>query len=123
MKFLIIFLVTVSISSIYAFSANGASESQCNSMIPNYGNNAQPQKSKAPYDIILNKKKVREGDKIEITIRGKGSNNVIEGLLVQARSGDTPIGSFDVSSSRQYIQVLNCGNGRHVSCCGSHKIK
>lgn len=112
MKFLIILVVAVGIPSIYGFS-KGAPDSQCDSMTPKHGP-VQPQKSAAPYDIILSKKSVRAGEKIDITIKGKAKENVIKGLLVQARVGETAIGAFDVNQSRSYIQNLNCGSGKNV---------
>lgn len=69
----------------------------------------------APYDIILDKKNIRAGETVAITIRGRGRDDAFKGLLVQARVGDTPIGIFDVDQSRQYVQVLNCDGGRNVS--------
>lgn len=113
MKFLFILVVAVGIPSIYAYS-KGAPDSQCDSMTPKHGP-VQPQKSAAPYDIILNKKSIRAGETLTITIKGKSKENVIKGLLVQARVGSTPIGAFDVSASQRFIQLLDCGTGKGVS--------
>lgn len=75
----------------------------------------EPQKGSFPYDIILSKNKIKAGDSIEITIKGKSAEDVIKGLLVQARVGDTQVGTFDTSPSSQYIQLRDCGNSKGVS--------
>lgn len=93
--------------------SNGAPAEECGTMTPRH--HVDPQKGAAPYDITLNKRSVRSGETVEIRIKGKTQNDLIKGLLVQARVGDTPVGKFDVSSSRQYIQTLDCGSSRGVS--------
>jgi len=75
----------------------------------------EPQKSAFPYNIILSKSKIRAGDTIEITIQGKSDDDTMKGMFVQARVGDTPVGTFDVSPSSQYIQLRDCGNSKGVS--------
>lgn len=82
-----------------------------------------PQKSAFPYNIILSKNKIRAGDIIEITIQGKTPDDTLKGLLVQARVGDTAVGSFDVSPSSQYIQLRDCGNSKGVSIKKYTKIE
>lgn len=93
--------------------SSGAPTEECGSMTPRH--HVDPQKGASPYDIILDKKAIRAGDTVLVTIKGRKNDDLIKGLLVQARVGDTPIGSFDVSPSREYIQLLNCGNSRAVS--------
>lgn len=110
MKFFLALLL-VGIPAISAFSA-GAPAGQCKDMYPQHKVDAQ--KSAAPYDIILSKKSARSGETIKITIKGKNAENVIKGLLVQARVGETPIGSFDASPSANYIQTLDCGTSKKV---------
>lgn len=93
--------------------SSGAPDSECSSMTPRHKVDAQ--KGVSPYDIILDKKAIKAGETVLVTIKGHNNDDLIKGLLVQARVGDTPIGYFDVSPSRDYIQILNCGNGRGVS--------
>lgn len=98
--------------------SSGAPTEECTSMTPRHHVDAQ--KGASPYDIILDKKAIRAGDTVLITIKGRKNDDVIKGLLVQARVGDTPIGVFDVSPSREYIQLLNCGSSRGVSLIIDH---
>lgn len=93
--------------------SSGAPESECSSMTPRH--HVDPQKGPSPYDIILDKKAIKAGDTVLVTIKGRKADDLIKGLLVQARVGETPIGQFDVSPSKDYIQILNCGNSRGVS--------
>ena len=74
-----------------------------------------PQKTPFPYNINLSKSKIRPGDSIEVTIQGKTADDTFKGLLVEARVGDTAVGTFDVSPSSQYIQLRDCGNSKGVS--------
>jgi Reeler domain len=106
-------LVCLGIPLMVQGYSSGAPAEECSSMTPRH--HVDPQKGPSPYDIILDKKAIRAGESVLITIKGRKSDDVIKGLLVQARVGDTPIGSFDVSPSREYIQILNCGSGRGVS--------
>ncbi|KAL7040303.1 hypothetical protein ACKWTF_000348 [Chironomus riparius] len=89
---------------------NQINQQECSSMTPRH--HVDPQKSSFPYNIILSKNKIRAGDTIEITVQGKTADDTFKGLLVQARVGDTAVGSFDVSPSSQYIQLNDCGNSK-----------
>lgn len=93
--------------------SSGAPSSECKDMTPRHHVDAQ--KGAMPYDISLDKRNIRAGETVTVNIRGKSADDVIKGLLVQARVGDTPIGTFDVSPSRQYIQTIDCGSARGVS--------
>lgn len=97
---------------VQGYSA-GAPAEECHTMTPRH--HVDPQRGPAPYDIILDKKYIKAGDQVRVTIRGRTPDDSFKGLLVQARIGDTPVGSFDVSPSRQYIQTLSCGSSRDVS--------
>ncbi|CAO1306262.1 unnamed protein product [Diamesa serratosioi] len=94
---------------VFSYSA-GAPAGSCGDMIPQH--HTDPQSSAAPYTIALSKNRIRAGETIEVTISGKGATDLIKGLLVQARVGSTPIGTFDVSSSSNILQLLDCGNSK-----------
>lgn len=106
-------LVVVGIPFMVQGYSSGAPAQECSTMTPRH--HVDPQKGAAPYDFSIDKKFIRGGEKVTITITGKSQDDTFKGLLVEARVGDTPVGSFDVSQSRQYIQTLDCGNGRSVS--------
>lgn len=108
MKFFLALLV-VGIPAIAAYS-KGAPAGECSGMTPQH--RVEAQKSAAPYDILISKKAIRSGDTVEITIKGKSRENVIKGLMVQARVGDTPVGVFDPAPSTNYVQTLDCGNAK-----------
>jgi Reeler domain len=110
---LFVAIVALGIPIMVQGYSSGAPEEECETMTPRHKVDAQ--RGPAPYDIIFDKKSIRAGDTVTVTIRGRSNDDTIKGLLVQARVGDTPIGVFDVSPSRQYIKTLNCGNGRGVS--------
>lgn len=99
---------------VQAYSA-GAPSAECSTMMPRHHVDAQ--KGAAPYDVILAKNKIRSGETVKVTIKGKKNDQTFKGLIVQARVGNTPIGAFDVSPSNQYIQLLDCGSSRGVSLC------
>lgn len=106
-------LVSVGIPLMVQGYSNGAPAEECSSMTPRH--HVDPQKSAAPYDFIIDKKFIRAGESVTVTLKGRSNDDDFKGLLVQARVGDTPIGVFDVSPSRQFIQTLDCGSGRAVS--------
>lgn len=97
---------------VFSFSA-GAPEGACGDMIPKHHTDAQS--SAAPYTITLSKNRIRAGETIEVTISGKSAADTIKGLLVQARVGSTAVGTFDVTSSSNSLQLLDCGNSKGVS--------
>lgn len=107
---LVAFALAVAVVQGYS---SGAPAEVCGDMTPKH--HVDPQKGPSPYDISINKRSVRAGESVEIRIKGKKADDLIKGLLVQARVGDTPIGKFDVSPSRQYVQTLDCGSSRSVS--------
>lgn len=53
---------------------------------------------------------MKAGTPIEVVISGKDKSNTIAGLLLQARKGDKPIGTFKITPpNNQIAQLLNCG--------------
>lgn len=111
---LFVALVALGIPLMVQGYSQGAPSSECTSMTPQH--HVEAQRGAFPYTITINKNKIRAGETVEVTIKGKKSDDNFKGLLVQARVGQTPIGQFDVSPSKQYIQLLDCGSGRGVSC-------
>lgn len=107
-------LVTLALiaTPVLSYSA-GAPSGACGDGVPQHHTEAQ--KSAAPYDIILSKNKIRSGESVQVTIKGKTPEDTFKGLLVQAKVGDTSVGKFDVAPSDKFIQLLNCGNGKGVS--------
>lgn len=106
-------LVALGIPLLVQGYGSGAPTEECSSMTPRHG--VEPQRGAAPYDITLDKKSIRAGESVTVTIKSRSIEDAFKGLLVEARVGDIPIGVFDVSHSRQHLQVLNCGSSRGVS--------
>ena len=112
MKFFVA-LLALGIPLMVQGYSSGAPAGQCGDMTPKHG--VDGQRGQMPYDIILSKKSIRSGDTVDVTIKGRKNDDLFKGLMVEARVGNEPIGKFDVSQSRQYIQTLDCGNSRGVS--------
>lgn len=110
---MIVALVALGIPLMVQGYSSGAPKDECLSMTPRH--HVDPQRGAAPYDIYISKKNIRAGETVQISIKGRSDDDVIKGILVQARVGETAIGAFDASPSSQYIQLLDCGNGRGVS--------
>ncbi|XP_052895235.1 putative defense protein Hdd11-like [Anopheles moucheti] len=104
-------LLTVALCAVptLSFSA-GAPNGACGDMVPQH--HTDPQKSAAPYQIILSKKQIRAGEGVTITVQGNSAKDTIKGLLCQARVGETPVGAFDVPPNNNYVQKLDCGNSK-----------
>jgi len=83
----------------------GAPEDACVSMTPNHG--VDPQKSAAPYQLLLSSNDVLSGGSVTVTIKGTKGNS-FKGFLLQARdSAENPIGTFqDITSNSK---TINCG--------------
>jgi hypothetical protein len=106
-----VFVLVALLPLALAYSG-GAPDSECTTMTPRH--HVDPQKTPFPYNIVLSKTQLKAGETIKVTIQGKTAEDTIKGLIVQARVGDTPVGSFDTTPSSQYIQLLNCGNSKGV---------
>jgi hypothetical protein len=106
-------LLAVGIPLVVHGYISGATENECSSMTPLHGIDVQ--NTPSPYDITMDKKSIKAGETIVITIKGRTKDDNFKGLLVLAKVGDTPIGSFDVSSSANLIQTLNCGGSKNVN--------
>ncbi|XP_065085128.1 putative defense protein Hdd11 [Ochlerotatus camptorhynchus] len=104
-------LLTVALCAAPAFSFSaGAPDGACGDMIPQH--HTDPQKSAAPYKILLGKKQIKSGEGVTITVQGNTAKDTIKGLLCQARVGETAVGSFDVPPNNNFIQTLDCGNSK-----------
>lgn len=90
--------------------SGGAPEGVCEDMTPKHP--APPQTSKFPYTITVNKKEVKAGEQVEITISG---GQPFKGFLLQVRDGDKPVGSFDIPATNKYAKTINCLGGNAVS--------
>ncbi|XP_028179339.1 putative defense protein Hdd11 [Ostrinia nubilalis] len=100
--------------------SSGAPESACEDMIPRHP--VPPQKSKAPYTITTNTKVVKAGSPLEVVISGKGASDTIRGLLLQARVGDKPVGTFTIPPNEPF-QLLNCGTAGNSVTHTKHDAK
>lgn len=72
--------------------ATGAPKEVCEDMLPQHGAPAQTKES--PYTLTSNRKSVRGGETVTLTLAAKDQSK-FKGFLVQARNSDgAPIGSF-----------------------------
>ncbi|CAH0404677.1 unnamed protein product [Chilo suppressalis] len=102
----VIGVALVAAACVEAYSS-GAPTDSCVDMVPQHP--VPPQKSAAPYVITTSTKTVKAGTPMEVVISGKGPSNTIRGLLLQARHGDKPVGTFTVAPNDNFAQLLNCG--------------
>lgn len=115
---LIILTVLAVVSGAWCYSA-GAPESVCDDMTPKHP--VEPQKSKLPYTVSVNKKEVNVGDVVEITVGGKP----FKGVLLQVREGNKAVGSFLIPDDDKYTKAITCHGNKGVSSnnlfnfCGS----
>lgn len=105
---LFIALFALGIPAVVQGYSKGAPEAECGTMTPRH--HVDPQSGAFPYTITLQKRAIRSGETIEVVIKGKTNEDNFKGLMVQARVGNTPIGSFDVSPTKQWLQLLDCGS-------------
>lgn len=105
---LFIALVALGIPMAVQGYSKGAPKEECGTMTPRHHVDAQT--SAFPYLINLEKRAIKSGETVLVTIKGKTNDDNFKGLIVQARVGETPIGTFDVSPSQQWLQLLDCGS-------------
>lgn len=86
----------------------GAPLEACTDMMPHH--HAEPQKTISPYKILLDRQQTRSGESVTVTVQGNTPQDIIKGLLCQARVGETPVGTFDIPASNKYVQTLDCSN-------------
>nr|QTY40882.1 venom polypeptide precursor [Doratifera vulnerans] len=99
----------------------GAPESACVDMVPGHG--IPPQKEAPPYTITTSTKIVKAGSPMEVVITAKDPKKAIKGLLLQARQGDEPIGTFTVAPNDNFAQLLNCGTPGNAVTHKKHEDK
>lgn len=98
--------------SVWSYSS-GAPPAACGNMTPQHG--VPPQKSKAPYKLLLSSKQVSKGGEVELELKGDSADKTLKGFLVQARVGDQPVGQFKIADDDKYAQAVNCGGGNKVT--------
>ncbi|GBP38061.1 Putative defense protein Hdd11-like [Eumeta japonica] len=87
---------------------SGAPPEACVDMIPQHP--VPPQTTPPPYTITTSTKVVKAGTPMEVVITGKTPSDTMRGLLLQARLGNEPVGSFKIpSAASDFAQLLNCG--------------
>lgn len=89
--------------------SGGAPEGVCDDMTPKHP--VAPQTTRFPYTISLNKKEVKAGDDVEITISG---GKPFKGYLLQVRDGDKAVGSFVIPDTDKYSKGINCHGSKGV---------
>ncbi|XP_053549696.1 putative ferric-chelate reductase 1 [Bombina bombina] len=104
----IVVLLGILSSHQIAAYPDGKVSAACSTMEPVHGTTAQT--SAAPYSLQVSKTNYTNGDKITVTLQNTTSQ-LIEGFLIQARSGSstTPLGYFEISGSD--VQTLKCTTG------------
>lgn len=101
-----IIVVAACLSVALAYST-GAPQDACANLTPQHGP-VEPQKSAVPYTITAVDKATR-GQTVKVTIRGNNADDKILGFLIQARDGQTPVGTFKVVDQLN-SQLLSCGS-------------
>lgn len=100
-------LATIKVVSGYGA---GAPKEACGDMIPQH--HTPPQTSPFPYKITVNKKIIRAGESVQVSITSGGSVKDFKGFFIQGRVGDRPVGKF---SETPGVKLVDCGNSRGVS--------
>lgn len=96
--------------------SNGAPLEVCTDLMPQHGAPAQTKES--PYTLTLNRKSVKGGESMTLTLASKDFSK-FKGFIIQARdSNDKPIGSFSplpASKNNPEFkgkwQVISCPDG------------
>ncbi|XP_026738101.1 putative defense protein Hdd11 [Trichoplusia ni] len=102
----VVILAVALVGGSHGYSS-GAPTSVCGDMVPKHPVPAQS--SPPPYTITTSTKVVKAGTPMEVVISGKTPKDTIRGLLLQARQGDKPVGTFTVAPNDPFAQLLNCG--------------
>ncbi|KAK7501516.1 hypothetical protein BaRGS_00007320, partial [Batillaria attramentaria] len=91
-------LLALTARGIHGYSA-GAPLGQCAAMTPNHG--PQPQTTPSPFAVTPSKMNYSAGESL--------TGDTFKGFLLQARSGDTPVGMF-TSAAGDNTQTLDCSD-------------
>ncbi|XP_038059354.1 sushi, nidogen and EGF-like domain-containing protein 1 isoform X2 [Patiria miniata] len=89
---------------------SGAPTAACTTLTPGHLNNGQPISAQAfasPYVIKVQPTKYTPGQPVTVTIESSFS---FRGILLQARSGDTPVGTWQAPIGYQLLQCTNPGD-------------
>lgn len=105
----VIFMILGLVAIVRGYSG-GAPEGVCDDMTPKHP--VAPQKSAFPYTVSLNKKEVKGGENVEITISG---GPPFKGYLLQVRDGDKAVGTFEIPATDKYSKTINCHGTKGVS--------
>ncbi|KAL3281727.1 hypothetical protein HHI36_004931 [Cryptolaemus montrouzieri] len=105
-RFVSAFVVLSVATCAWAYS-DGAPTAVCDDMTPKHP--FEPQKSKLPYTVSIEKSSLKPGEETDITISGKE----FKGFLIQVRNGEKAIGSFEIDPRDK--------NAKNVACHGSPK--
>ncbi|XP_049869367.1 putative defense protein Hdd11 [Pectinophora gossypiella] len=116
-KYVVVALAMAVCAEAYS---SGAPESACVDMIPRHP--VSPQQTPAPYIITTSAKTVKSGNPIEVVISGKEESNTIGGLLLQARQGNKPVGTFTVLPNDPFAKPLNCGSPGNAVTHKKHEL-
>lgn len=93
---------------------SGAPKDACDDMVPQH-HVAGQDKSTFPYTVTADKKTVRPGETVTLTILPSAKQSAVkdfQGFLVQARVGNTPVGKFQPQTG--VTKVIDCGSGKEV---------
>ncbi|KAK3591241.1 hypothetical protein CHS0354_010609 [Potamilus streckersoni] len=112
---LITFFVHVRVSLQFG---SGAPGSKCADMFPIHGNTLA-QRDASPYTVKVSTTTYKAGDKISVTISGRGD---FRGFLLVAKQNDeTPVGSFESTDAGS--QVISCTHGGQALTHSSKNLK
>lgn len=116
MAWLLLFTILVAAPFSAIGTPVGATVKSCDSMKPLH-QNIGSQTSQAPYTVTVSKTKIRPGETVEVTIKGKTASDKFSGYMLQGRIGNLPVGAFTVSQDK--ANTLDC-KGKQVILCHHH---
>nr|WDQ26754.1 venom peptide [Acharia stimulea] len=114
-------LLALSVAVYVECYSIGAPNSACVDMTPGHGVPARS--DNAPYTVTTSSKIVKAGTPVEVVIAAKDSSKPMKGILLQARHGDEPIGTFTVPADDIFAQTLNCGSPANAVTHKKHEAK
>lgn len=104
--FSLLVTLTLTAHGVHGYSS-GAPQGTCQEMVPRHG--VPPQGGFPPFTITPSKLTYSPGETLTVSLQSTDGNPFI-GLLLEARLGDTPVGSFTPPSG-EMVQALQCGSG------------
>ena len=106
----LLFLLLLGVLKTSDGYSSGAPSSACEDMVPQH--HTPPQTSPFPYAVVLNKKEIKSGESVTVTITGTEAAKNFKGFFVQARVGDVAVGKFLKTKN---VDLVNCGDSKEVS--------